>query len=478
MKYRIALGGIHIESTTFTSYVSGEKDFRMYREKDLLNQYSWVEEDVELIPLISARAIPGGVVSKEFYNKWLNEYLDLLSKAMKEKKLDGILLDIHGAMSVEGLDDAEGDLILKIRDVVGNECFISTTMDLHGNVSDLLFESSNLLTCYRTAPHIDVIETKKRALSNMLYVLDNNTKLIKAKVDVPILLPGEKTSTEVEPGKTLYAKLDEICKNKDIIDTSIWMGFPWADQPRCHSAIVITGTNEEVVKNEIAKLSKYYWDIRNEFLFVGPVDTVSNSVKEAINSNKVPFFISDTGDNPGAGGSGDLTILLHEFLNQETEKKVLFSSIYDKEVSNKLYQYNVNDIVRVSLGSKIDTTFSTPVNIEVEIIRFFTNDIAGNCVVVRYQNIDIIITEKRFQYGTLKAYNNAGIKSFDEYDIIVVKMGYLEPDLSKGANGWVMALSNGAVSQDLKNINYKKLKRPIYPLDDFDFELKIKIDKD
>ena len=475
MSYRICFGGIHIESTTFTSYVSSKSDFRIKQGEELMEYYSplLIDASVTPIPLIMARAIPGGEVSREFFDEWMNTYLSMLEKEIKQEPIDGILLDIHGAMSVVGLEDAEGYLASKIRELVGKKVIITATMDLHGNVSDKLFTVCDLLTCYRTAPHIDVVETKQRALDTMIKVLDEELNIYKAKVDVPILLPGEKTSTEAEPGKSLYNSLEVICENNSIFDASIWMGFPWADQARCHSAIVVTGTDRDVVNEEALELAKYYWSLREKFTFVGPVAPMNEAVTEAINSKLKPFFISDTGDNPGAGGANDINILLNEFLNRKISKKVLFSSIYDKESTDELYKHNIGDIVEIQLGGKVDPVYGEPLKLTGTVKRFFANEIAGNSAVISIDNIDVIVTEKRFQYGTLKAYNNAGVMSFDEYDIIVVKMGYLEPDLSEAAEGWVMALTNGAVSQDLANIDYKKLSCPIYPLDKFKFEPKL-----
>lgn len=477
MSYKIAIGGIHIESSTFTPYISDEKDFKIKTGQELLNSYPWLEDfnsDIEWIPLIYARAIPGGIVSKDFYNSWHTAFFSLLKKAVSEHQIDGMIFDVHGAMSVEGIMDVEGAILEEVREFVGQDTVISTTMDLHGNVSDKLFYSSDLLTCHRTAPHIDTIETKKRAFENLIRVLKyERNKLVRAKVDIPILLPGEKTSTEVEPGKGLYAKLDEICNKDGIIDASIWMGFPWADQPRCHAAVVVTGTDRRLVKLESEKLAKKFWRIRDGFNFVGPVADTDYAISLALLSKEKPFFISDTGDNPGAGGSGDMNIILKKILkinkSDKIHKKILFSSIYDSESIEVLYKNRIGSNVLLSLGGKLDLSYGGPAEIEVTINYFFNDNIAGRSAVVSLDNIYIIITENRFQYGTREAFVKAGINDFADFDIIVVKMGYLEPDLSKAAEGWVMALTPGPVSQDINSIQYKNLKRPLFPLESHEF---------
>lgn len=472
MSYKIAIGGIHIESSTFTSYVSSKKDFKIKKGKDIISLYPWlddIDEEIEIIPLIYARAIPGGKVSTNFYNKWYEEFFSLLKK---ENNIDGILFDIHGAMSIEGVLDPEGIICEDIRKIVGKDTVISATMDLHGNVSDKLFNSSDLLTCFRTAPHIDADETRKRAFANMLKVIkEGKNNLFKHKVDIPMLLPGEKTSTEVEPGKSIYKYLDILCKNKEILDASIWMGFPWADQPRCHAAVVVTGYNSKIVEDKANEIAEKIWKSRNKFKFVGPTASTEEAIERALKSNKKPFFISDTGDNPGAGGSGDTNIILKKFLNinkkDKINKKVLIASIYDNESIMKLYDNEIDSKVLINLGAKVDKIYGKPLKIKVKIERFFKSFNTGKSALVSVDNIYIIITEKRYQYGTKKAFKNIGVKKFNDFDIIVVKMGYLEPELSNASEAWVMALSKGCVTQDIKNIKYDNIERPMYPLDKF-----------
>lgn len=472
MSYKIAVGGIHIESSTFTPYISGEDDFTILRGADLLGRYPWLDkyqDRVEMIPLIHARALPGGVVSRAFFEKWLSEFTALLREAMEKGSLDALLFDIHGAMAVEGMTDAEGYIADRIRSIVGDRVIVSASMDLHGNVSDLLFDSCDMLTCYRTAPHIDEGETRERAFTHILFALDHpQTKIRKVKVDVPILLPGEKTSTEVEPGKSLYGMIEDVC-SEGLLDASIWMGFPWADEARCHGVVVALGTDEEQTEAAARKIASAFLEYREDFCFVGPTDTMEDSVREALLSSERPFFISDTGDNPGAGGAGDMNLLLREFLEinerEKITKKVLFASIYDPESIRKIYEKNIGDSVRIEPGGRIDPSFGGAPAFEVRVEHFFEMERSGKGALVYHDELYILITEHRFQYGAKKFFIDSGIEDLSEFDIIIVKMGYLEPDLSRAAKGWVMALTPGAVPQDLVKIEYKNLARPLFPFD-------------
>ncbi|MGB5783695.1 MAG: M81 family metallopeptidase, partial [Eudoraea sp.] len=247
---RIAIAGLAIESSTFSPAQTHEEAFHARVAEDVFSFYPFLAEDsvnrkrAEWIPTLRAHALPGGIVTREAYESLVSKTLEMLKK---NTPYDGLFFDIHGAMSVVGLEDPEGDFILRVREVVGYETLISTSMDLHGNVSPRLAKNSDLITCYRMAPHEDALESKKRAVDNLLYRLENGKGKppYKAWIPVPILLPGEKTSTRIEPGKSLYAMLPDATKSEGVIDAAIWIGYAWADQPRNHAVVIVTGENKE-----------------------------------------------------------------------------------------------------------------------------------------------------------------------------------------------------------------------------------------
>lgn len=259
---RIAIAGIHIESSTFAPYLTHAEDFTVTTGDALLDRYAWRTSPwavgVEWIPTLHARALPGGVVAAETYAGLRDRILTGLREA---GPVDGVLFDIHGAMSVGGLDDAEADLAEAIRGVVGLKPLMSASLDLHGNVSQRLFAQCDLLTAYRTAPHVDQPETRERAARLLVDCLRSGTRPLRALVHVPILLPGEQTNTQVEPGRSLYASVADIAGREGILDATVLMGFPWADQPRCTGVVVVSGTGAEAVEDSARDLAEEFWGI-------------------------------------------------------------------------------------------------------------------------------------------------------------------------------------------------------------------------
>ena len=479
-KPRIAIAGLAIESSTFSPAKTVESDFKARFDEDVFSFYPFLEKDstlrnkVNWIPTLRGHALPGGIVTKETYESLVNKTLEKLKKNLP---YDGLFFDIHGAMSVEGIDDPEGDFIKKVRQIVGYDTVISTSMDLHGNVSYDLAKETDLITCYRMAPHEDAIESKRRAVTNLIERLENGKgkPLYKSRIEIPILLPGEKTSTRVEPAKSLYAKVDPETKKEGVLDAAIWVGYPWADEPRNHAVIMVTGDSKEQVKKSSEYLAKSFWNVKDEFEFIAPVGNLSESVDLAIETKTKPFIISDMGDNPTAGGAGDVTWTLDRLLKRKEFKKsdgpsLIYASIPGPKLVEKAKKFKVGDYIEGYVGAEVDSRYSPPIFLKGYIRSIKTGDVnAKTEIVVQSGSIFTIVTEKRKPYHYIKDFTDLGLNPFVT-DVIVVKIGYLVPELYNINKGWIMALTPGGVDQNIERLDYKRIKRPMFPLDEFDSE--------
>ena len=472
---RIAIAGLGIESSTFSPALSTEEAFHTKIGDSVYSRYPFLQVDslqrqrAEWIPTLVGKSLPGGTVTREAYESLVTKSLIMLKE---NGPYDGLFFDIHGAMSVVGLDDPEGDLIARIRAVIGDDVLISTSMDLHGNVSERLAMHSDLITCYRMAPHEDAIESKKRAVTNLLDRLENGKgkPTYKAWVPVPILLPGEKTSTRIEPGKSLYAKIPDITKQEGVIDAAIWIGYAWADEPRNHAVVMVTGDDKEQVEKGAEKLAQSFWDVRKQFEFVAPTTTLDESLKLALASDKKPYMISDMGDNPTAGGAGDVTWTLKELLARPEFKSdkgtsLIYASIPGPEFVEKALELGVGGKIKAEAGAAVDNRFAGPLLLDGTITAIKEGDTNAEIeVVVKVGSIHVIVTKKRKPYHHLSDFTNLGL-NLKETDIVVVKIGYLVPELYDIRGDWTMALTPGGVDQDLNRLGYTRIKRPMFPLD-------------
>jgi microcystin degradation protein MlrC len=475
VKPRIAIAGLAIESSTFSPAQTHAEAFHARRGQEILDYYTFLHPDsvdfhrAKYIPILKGHALPGGIVTREAYETLLQELLDSLKH---NGPYDGLFFDIHGAMSVVGLDDPEGDMIVRIREVIGDDVLISTCMDLHGNVSKSLASHTDLITCYRLAPHEDYMISKRRAVTNLLKRLEQGLgkPKYKAWIPVPILLPGEKTSTRIEPAKSLYAMIEPLTMQEGVIDAAIWVGYAWADEPRNHAVVMAYGDDKEVVSQAAEELASYFWKVRKEFEFVAPVASLEESLNKAINSESKPFIISDMGDNPTAGGAGDVTWTLHEILKNPAFKKesgpeLIYASIPGPELVTQALQGGVGATVEAPVGAIVDNRYAPPIILKGKVLSIRKGDKHAEVeVLVQVGSLKVIVTRKRKPYHHEADFTQLGLKP-RQADIIVVKIGYLVPELYEMRGDWLMALTPGGVDQDLHRLPYKRIKRPMYPLD-------------
>jgi len=460
----VAIGGMAIESSTFSPHRSGAADFTVVRGPALLAKYDALPESIEWIPLVHARALPGGAVEREFYESIKAELLDGLRAALP---LDGVYFDIHGAMTVVGLLDAEGDLAAAIREVVGPACLISASMDPHGNMSRRLIGALDLATSHRMSPHDDAPLTKRRAIANLSACLDLGVRPLRAWVRVPVLLPGERACTRDEPARSIYGSLPAIERRERIIDAAVWIGYAWADEPRCSAAVVVTGTDEAAIVSAARELARRYWDARASFDFSVRAADADACIAEGLSRPERPFFISDSGDNPTAGGAGDASYMLERLLADPRigsgQATAIWASCADPAAVAACVRAGVGADVELRVGGAFGSPWSTRLRGRVQRLRA-GDPVGGDIAVVASGGVRAILTTRRKPYHYVRDFVDLGLDPA-AHDLTVVKIGYLVPDLFAAARGWMIALTPGGVDQHITRLPYSALDRPIYPLD-------------
>ncbi|MBB3313987.1 microcystin degradation protein MlrC [Rhizobium sp. BK196] len=467
---RIAVGGIHIECSTYNPILNEEADFRVVRDEELMAApyFAFLKDyDAEFLPTIHARAIAGGPVARHTYEAFKAEFLERLKPLLP---LDGLYLAMHGAMYVEGMEDAEGDWIGAARALVGDHCMVSASYDLHGNVTQRIIDALDMYSTYRTAPHIDVEETMRRSVSMLVKSLKTGVKPILLWAPIPVVLPGERTSTVDEPAKSLYAELPGIDALDGVWDASLMVGYVWADEPRATAAAIMTGTDRTVLEREAKRLAKAYWDVREEFVFGCETGSIEECVAKAIASSTGPVVLAESGDNPTGGGVGDRADILAELIAKGATG-VVFAGIADKAATQTCYAAGVGATLELTVGASLDTKGSKPVTGRF-LVKFLheTADAIDRQAVVSIGGIDLVLSAKRRPYHNIVDFTRIGLDPRTA-KIVVVKSGYLSPELAPIANPNLMALSTGVVDQFVERLPRLRKEHPTYPFDkDFSFQ--------
>jgi microcystin degradation protein MlrC len=462
---RIAFGGIGIESSTYSRIRARMEDFTILRGNQATEnqRFQFLKRyRMPFLPTLVATAVPGGPVASETYAKIKAEFLERLTPLLP---LDGLYLPMHGAMFVEGMQDAEGDWYESARKVVGPNCLMSASYDLHGNISKRVIDNLDMLSAFRTAPHIDREATMLRATNMLVHCVEGRLRTTLIWSQIPVLMPGERSSTEWNPGKRLWAQLPQLNKTPGVLDVSMLVGYVWADEPRSTASVVVTGTNAANEKKIALNLAQQYWDARKEFNFGTEVCSLEECVKKAMNAKTQPVILADSGDNPTGGGNGDQATVLEALLNAKAQS-VVFAGIADRPATEAMYKAGVGATVPVSIGATLDPLASKPVKVQAK-VQFLLEEKnpARREAAVQIDGVTLVLSAYRRPYHDIVDFTRLGIdpKSFK---IIVVKSGYLSPELAPIANPSLMALTDGSINQDIVHLPANKYRKPTYPFVD------------
>ena len=459
-----AFGGIHIECSTYSRIRTRLEDFKVFHGDELASAPGFEflrSQPHRFSPTLYARAVPGGPVERSTYDRLKNQFLYSLKQLLP---LDGLYLPMHGALYVEGIEDAEGDWISAARAVVGEECLICASYDLHGNLSRRIVDNLDMLTAYRTAPHIDVEETRQRACKLLLDCASAGTRPTMVWVPVPVLLPGERTSTEDEPAKSLYAQLPAVDRKPGVLDASLLVGYVWADEPRATASVVLTGTDKAVLEKEATRLARQYWEAREDFKFGVPVGTISELIDQAQQLTTAPVILADSGDNPTGGGVGDRAEVLEELLKRGFEK-ALVAGIADLPATELCYEQGAGSELTLRIGATLDPKGSRPIEVEAKVLFLLPTEILRErCAVVTVAGVTVVLTASRRPFHYIQDFVALRLHPAN-FKLLAVKSGYLSPELAPIANPALMALSDGSILQDLEKLPANRFRPPTFPFD-------------
>jgi microcystin degradation protein MlrC len=459
---KVAMAGMATESCSYSPVPTRYEDFQVYGGEDLLRRYPFTEDlaEVQFIPLSYAYSVPGGPVDAKAYLG----FREGLTEALEQQgPWDGVYLDMHGAMYVQGMEDAEDDWLRAVRDAVGSDCLISASYDLHGNLSEDAVGRIDLLTACRTAPHVDQSQTRERACRMLHHCLRLGRRLCKAFIPIPVALPGERVMTTSEPARSLFRQIPGLVKRARLLDASILVGYAWADEPRNHASVVAFGQEERSVQAVARRLAEAYWAARHDLDFEMPTGTVDECITQALSLRRGPVFISDAGDNVTGGAPGDVPHVAQRLLALGASHTV-YASITDPEAVCRCYQASPGDTVDLAIGGKLDRLHGSPLRVTGRITALDSSTPGNREAVIEVEGVRIVLTEKRTAFTTRAQFEQLGIVLSD-CRIVCVKLGYLFPDLRKAAWKSLLAFSPGALNPEITAIPFRRIRRPLFPFD-------------
>lgn len=440
------------------------------------------EGEIELIPTLYANGESAGQVEEYTFEYILKAIEKVALKHRKE--IDGVYMSLHGASKIENMPTVSGEeaIVKMLRKVLGPNVPIAVVADPHGNLSEEYVNECSILRSYRESPHIDEYETHKIVAQMLIEHLNNQTNIKPAYRFVPIMLGGERSVSKDEPVRSINQLMDEYEEDSRIMSCSYHIGYMRHDSYNSGAGIVVVPSHIKYSNyaEEVAdQLYKYVIDKRREFTFTGNTKEEDDAIQELLLSKEKLNIMSDSGDNITSGAAGYNTHLLiktvEAYKKVNEKRKMLFAPIVDPIAAYELSKINVGDKIELKLGiNDLEIRRTYKANVILKSIGDVVNQkqevdrLASSYLVnIEGTNIDIIVIGISIPYVEINQYKRANINIHD-YDFVVVKTGYMYPELAAIADFTVMALTDGTTLQKTELLTYRQIRRPMFPYDEIE----------
>ena len=421
----------------------------------------------DMQPLLWAGAIPSAHVTREAFERIADEMVTRLRAA---GSLDGVFLDLHGAMVCEHLDDGEGELLARVRQVVGPSVPIACSLDLHGNITQRMVELADILVGFRTYPHVDMAETGRRAARLLMERMNRGRGFEKAFIRLPYLVPIPWQCTDLAPAATLYQLVAEL-EQDTVLSTSLFMGFPAADFPECGPTVVAYAESQSEAQAAAERIALQYE--RDEPGFVGRVFTAQDGVAEAMRLCRQgtlgPVVLADTQDNPGAGGDSNTTGMLRALIECGVDDAAI-GLIVDPQAAAQAHAAGQGAEVQLSLGGQSGVAGDSPFQGTFRVESLADGSLTANgpyfggaqlalgpSACLRIAGVRVVVATHKVQLADREMFRFVGIVP-EETPILVVKSSvHFRADFSPIAAHILVCIAPGPMAFDPADLPWRRL---------------------
>ena len=489
---KFLIAGFQHETNTFapslanwSAFTRGDSFPAYMRGRDLIAQLTGINIPVagfieaarvhgwDLVPSCWAGAIPSSYVTRDAFERIASAMLEDISAA-RSAGLDGIYLDLHGAAVAQHHDDCEGELLGRIRDLVGPDLPIVASLDLHANVTHRMLEAADALVSYRTYPHVDMAATGELAAQLMMRRLKLGKREALHYRRVPYLIPLNAQSTWMEPARSVYDELIALDTSHGVV-LSFCMGFPAADFAECAPMVWGYGAlAKDAVEQLYASAAKpEQWRLE----LLSPRDAVVQAMALAESAHK-PVVIADTQDNPGAGGDSNTTGVLHALREQGAGLKfpgrVALGLLYDEAAGIAATQAGIGAEIEITLGRSVPTftgsASDAPIRGRFKVVALSDGKCTltgpmmtgvtvqlGPCACLEIDGILIAVVSGKKQLLDRQLLRMVGIHAENMRIIVVKSSNHFRADFTPNASHILVAKAAGPMAADPAEMPWKKL---------------------
>jgi len=423
-----------------------------------------------LAPLVWTSGGAGGYVTREAYERICGEMVGRLSEALP---VDAVYLDLHGAMVSEDFEDGEGELLRRVRAVVGPDIPVVISLDYHTNLTPAMAELTDGIAVYYTYPHIDRDETGRRAARILSTVLERGKPTVRIYRKLPFLLPLNFQCTMVEPSSGIVRKSAEG-EGGDVLNLCYGAGFPPSDLAECGPAVVAHGYSQGEVEQSADYLFNYVRNLEPAFAqpLLDPDQAVLQAMEIAAKSSK-PVVIADTQDNPGCGGTGDTTGMLEALVRNKAQKAAL-CVLTDPKAAAAAHAAGEGAQITIDLGGCTPLPGVVPFHGTFRVARLSDGKFLckGPCVggreaslgptaLLTIDGVSIVVASKRMQAYDLEIFRHIGVEPTEQKILVVKSTCHFRADFEPIAERVLVAVAPGAHLVDAREYPYKRLREGV-----------------
>lgn len=485
---RIALIHIAQETNDFNPALTTMEDYRSFgilegqeivdtlgKVGEIAGYYDVIREsgkDVETIPIIRAFAVAGGRIDRESYEFFQERIRTGLEGA---GKIDGLMLQLHGACAAEGVDDVEGEQAALCREILGPDIPIVLALDHHANITTKMITSVDGIVGHRTQPH-DLYDTGRIGAEMMLRILYDGAKPVMAWRKIPLVSHQEQFLTSKGPMKKWFDRARDLESDPKILQVSNYPMQPWLDVDEGGwSTVVVTDDDPALAEKLADEMAEMVWAMRNDFQLREAIP-VDDAIRRADTAAKGVVVLSDTGDTVFGGSAGDSNLILESILRLGIKGRALIPMISKSAVAD-LIRAGEGAQVTLNLGGCTATAFFTPLKVTGTVRKIADGSAVelkyshqstvnmGRVVIFETGPVTLMITELRGVAGNLPdAWRAFGVEPTD-YQIAVVKTASNFQFFAPITSEVVRADTAGPGQSDVFTLPWSRLPRPIYPLE-------------
>lgn len=490
---RIASGGVQHETNTFSQVPTTVADFvrdsgcgdellggqtlvGVYRNTGTIHggYLAGAEQaGFELLPLLSVHAQPSGRVEDSTFDELLSLFLDRLRQVMP---VDGVLLDLHGAMVTVSHEDAEGVFIDAVRAAVGPDVPVVVTLDLHANITSRMAQAATCIIGFDTYPHVDMFERGVEAAHLIARIVRGEVQPTMAFRQLPLITLPPMQCTLREPMISLMQRVFEMEAEPGMLTATVAMGFPFADIRDAGVTVLVTTNNDlALAERQAERLAGWIWELRDELQ--PKLTSVEEIIRFSRENQDGLVIYADGSDNPGGGAPCDGTVVLQALIDANFEGAVV-GILYDRETAIQAHAAGVGQTISARIGGKTDDLHGKPVEVEAYVrclsdghfiyhgpMRRGMVGEFGPMALLVIGGVEVVVASRRQQLMDAEMVRVVGVTPEHRKLLVVKSAVHFRADLGPLASHIFDADTPGIHRPDFAAFQFQNLRRPIYPLD-------------